>query len=279
MVIDPVIMMKRVSATTLSHPAHIILQQKDERELYSNNPVDYYALHYRRRIKAVCRYLSHSKAKRILEIGAAQGNISLCCAESGARCAAVDINFDYLTYSKLKHEKGEHCRVQANADALPFKPGSFDAIILGELLEHCAWPERILAKAGMLIDKDGKLIITTPNNHYLHGTEQTFGNVAAGREAIEKYQFGPDGDNHLFTFTSNELAGVVADAGLRVIRRRYLGSHFLHLPVLYHLRTGFPFFFNVVLEQIVPLIPLLRQRYTSTLLFIVGKGRAPDARC
>lgn len=271
--------MKRISAVTLSYPAHNILWKKDERELYSKNPVDYYALHYRRRINAVCRYVARSKAKRILEIGAAQGNISLRCAESGAHCTAVDIKLDYLTYSKQKHEKGALCLVQASADALPFKSGSFDAIVLGELLEHCAWPERILAEAGMLIVGEGIVIITTPNNHYIHGTEQSFSNVTANRAVIEKYQFGPDGDDHLFTFTCDELSGMVVDAGLQVIKRRYLGSHFLHLPILYHLRSRFPFFFNVVLEQIVPRIPLLRQRYTSTLLFVVGKGRAPDAHC
>lgn len=271
--------MKRISAVTLSHPAHIVLQQKDECELYSKKPVNYYAFHYRRRITAVCSHLARINARRILEIGAAQGNMSLRCAESGARCTALDINLDYLTYSKLKYEKGALSWVQASADALPFKPGSFDAIILGELLEHCAWPERILAEAAMLIVRDGTIIITTPNNRYLHGIEQSFGKVAADRSVMEKYQFGPDGDSHLFTFTDGELADVISSAGLRVIERRYLGSHFLHLPVLYRLRTGFPFLFNVVLERIVPVIPLLRQRYTSTLLFVVGKERASDAHC
>jgi 2-polyprenyl-3-methyl-5-hydroxy-6-metoxy-1,4-benzoquinol methylase len=265
--------MKRICTEKLVNPTHKLLQGKDERELYTNNPVDYYALHYRRRIAAVCECIARRKAQRVLEIGAAQGNMSITCSEAGVFCIVLDVNFDYLTYSKMKYEKGAVCWLQASADALPFKKGCFDAIIIGELLEHCAWPERIFAGASELLTATGVIIVTTPNNSFVQSTEKSFFAVASDRSAIEKHQFGPDGEDHLFTFTDEELASVIAAANLKVVDIRYLGNHFLHVPCLYYLRVKFPFLINVILEKIVPVVPFLQRRYTSTLLFIVEKKR------
>lgn len=263
--------MRRLSARMVTHRIHCNLQKRDERELYRRDELDYYALHYRRRLRTVVSIVKRVHAQSVLEIGAAQGNMTLACAEMGRTCIALDINFHHLSYSRMKHENGSAAWVTANADMLPLKRRCFDAIILGELLEHCAWPERILENAAALLADNGIMIITTPNNGFLHGTEPPFSSVKDNRFAIEQHQFGPDGDDHLFTFTAEELTEIVNEAGLVTVRRMFIGSHFMHLPSLYHLRKGFPFLFNTFLEDVVPHIPPLRQRYTSTLLFVVKK--------
>ena len=255
----------------VTHPIHRDLQKRDERELYQRNTVDYYALHYRRRLRTVISIIKRMHARSVLEIGAAQGNMTLACAEMGCTSVALDINFHHLSYSRMKHETGSVAWVTGNADMPPFKNGRFDAIILGELLEHCAWPEKILENAAALLAENGTMIITTPNNGFLHGIELSFSSVKGDRSTIEQHQFGPDGDDHLFTFTAEELSEIVKEAGLVIVRRMFVGSHFLHLPALYHIRKWFPFVFNTFLEDVVPHIPRLRQRYTSTLLFVVSK--------
>ncbi|MBN1575095.1 MAG: methyltransferase domain-containing protein [Chitinispirillaceae bacterium] len=265
--------MKRVVANAVKNPLHRQLQRKDERELYGRSPVDYYALHYRRRIGMVGKIIRKRKCRRVLEVGAAQGNMALCCAEAGIHSVALDIVFEHLTYGRLKYDKGAIQWLHASADALPFRSGTFDAVILGELLEHCAWPERILTHAAELLTAHGVIIITTPNNNSALSMEQPFSAVAADRAAIERHQFGPDGDDHLFTFTDRELAAVIAACRLAVRQRVYLGNHFLHLARLYHIRTRMPFLFNGMLETVVPLIPGLRRRYTDTLLFVVENDR------
>jgi len=265
--------MKRLSPTDLTDPIHRILNQKDERELYSQNSLDYYALHYRRRISTIVRTIVNRGSKRILETGSAQGNSALTCAEQGVEACALDINVKHLTYSRLKYEQGPQTWVTASADALPFRNGYFDAVVLGEILEHCAWPEQILENAARVLSNEGVIIITTPNNRYIHSSEQPFSQVASNRSSIEQHQFGPDGDNHLFTFTMSELSAVVRSAGLHVKKTEYIGSHFLHCRATYYLRRLFPALFSSVLEQIVPALPFLGERYCSTLFMVAGKSK------
>lgn len=266
--------MKRITQQQTTNPTFQSLYQKDEQELYSCSSIDYYALHYRRRIQTIIKAIEQTRPCRVLEIGSAQGNISLTCAERGLNCIALDINTQHLLYSKLKYEQGPMQWIGASADALPFSSQIFDVIVMGEILEHCAWPEKILQHAAETVKKNGHIIITTPNNRFIHGTEPPFSQVAHHRTTIEAHQFGPDGVDHLFTFTAKELAAIVAAAGLQVKKTAYIGSHFLHNRLTYHFRKRLPLLFNRLLEHIVPCIPVLRERYTSTLFMIVTKPSA-----
>lgn len=265
--------MKQVDLSILKNEIHRILQQKDRRELYDTNPLDYYAVHYRRRISAIVRKACRHRTTQpqVLEIGSAQGNISLLCAEKGCRSIAIDINPAHLTYSRMKHETGDVQWVAASADALPFRAGRFDVVILGELLEHCAWPETILRKASDMLAPQGILIITTPNNSFVNSTEPSFSSVVNDRAKIEIHQFGPDGDSHLFTFSPGELRSVIAAAGLQTYSQTFIGSHFLHLRFLYRLRKSLPVLFNGFLEWSTAHIYHLNSRYCTTLFVIAGK--------
>jgi SAM-dependent methyltransferase len=53
--------------------------------------------------------------------------------------------------------------VQANAERLPFRPGSFDTVVCNHSLEHFSRLEEILGQIGAVVKPDGALFITMPD--------------------------------------------------------------------------------------------------------------------
>ena len=60
-------------------------------------------------------------------------------------------------------KKPEKNIAKADAQCLPFKSGSFDSVLAGELVEHLKSPEAFVKEAGRVLKKRGTLIVTTPN--------------------------------------------------------------------------------------------------------------------
>ena len=46
---------------------------------------------------------------------------------------------------------------------LPFEPGSFDAIVCGDLIEHLRDPQAVLSRLRPLLKPGGRLVLSTPN--------------------------------------------------------------------------------------------------------------------
>lgn len=180
---------------------------------------------YRTRLKAIMQAIKDfGSGKRVLDLGCAQANLAILLAEEGFIVTAVDLNFEFLRYARLKADKGNIRFVAANAVAPPFKP-IFDVIILGELLEHCAHPGYILKTAASLLKPKGKgvIVITTPNGGFLGNRLPKYSQIK-NREALEKYQFKPDADGHLFLLTTPELSNLAREVGLSVEDARRYGT-------------------------------------------------------
>jgi SAM-dependent methyltransferase len=50
----------------------------------------------------------------------------------------------------------------------PFPNGSFDAVFVGEVLEHLSDPDRFFEEVHRILRKKGTLVITTPNSAAWH---------------------------------------------------------------------------------------------------------------
>lgn len=61
------------------------------------------------------------------------------------------------------------CGVIGTADAIPLPSNSFDAIVAGEVIEHLTPPDVVpcLYECWRLLRLRGRLLLTTPNPHYL----------------------------------------------------------------------------------------------------------------
>jgi 2-polyprenyl-3-methyl-5-hydroxy-6-metoxy-1,4-benzoquinol methylase len=106
------------------------------------------------------RYLSG----RILDVGCvgdyAQSLLHIGFREQGLKSEiiGVDINIEGLTRLRLPNT------LAADGARLPFKNGSFDAVLFLELLEHIYCPTGMLSESWRVLREGGNLMITTPNN-------------------------------------------------------------------------------------------------------------------
>jgi SAM-dependent methyltransferase len=97
-------------------------------------------------------------AKRVLELGA--GSSPLLGSLPAPFKVACDLSWEMLS----RHHGGtEHGASVADAQALPFADGSFDAVFSINVLEHVPDPERLAAEAARVLRPGGLMLALTPN--------------------------------------------------------------------------------------------------------------------
>lgn len=116
-----------------------------------------YRWYWTRLNATLCAVRDFASGRRVLDLGCAQANLAVLLAEEEFRVTAVDLNSEFLRYARLKVEDGYIRFVAANACVPPFKP-VFDVVVLGELLEHCAYPGNILKNAASLLKAGGRML-------------------------------------------------------------------------------------------------------------------------
>jgi ubiquinone/menaquinone biosynthesis C-methylase UbiE len=106
----------------------------------------FFAYHHRTihtpRVARVARALTVQigRARSLLDVGAGDGTIAraLAIAVGAERVAGTDINVRPETAIPVTPYDGEH---------LPFEDGSFDAVVLSDVLHHCENPLAVLREA------------------------------------------------------------------------------------------------------------------------------------
>lgn len=183
----------------------------DERHLYYPDRRKAAVFGHFLRIEEVLRLVDlHSPGKRVADLACAQGNFALLLAEKGYDVTAVDLHPTFLRYAQKKYETGKCRFIQSNI--MEFRdPDGFDCILLGEVIEHVAHPERLLLQAVKNLKPGGVLILTTPNGAEFSSGLPTFKEVT-DLEALIPRQFHY-GD-HLFLYTVEELHELFSRVGL-----------------------------------------------------------------
>ena len=244
----------------------------DLREIDNEDKHDFFRLHYLERIRKVMEVIErHSPDMRILEIGAAQSNMSLLLAEKGFLTIALDINAEFLKYSRAKYETGNITWICANATSLPFQKESLGSVIIAELLEHCAYPEKILKEACGCLKEGGFLVITTPNVDCLINRQKRLLNMKTNRVSLKQRQFGPAGENHLFALSANEVVSMLPN-NLKILGTYYLNSILLNSHT-YSLYRCLPIKLLRRLQMIVSVLPVLRVKLCNSIMVYAQKQR------
>ena len=108
----------------------------------------------------------------MLDVGCGRGEASAEAARRGAAIVAIDYSADAVVLTR--ELLGRSVVVRADASALPFRTGSVDRVLMGDVVEHVPWD---LAKA-MLIDVDrvlapgGRALVhTSPNTFFIAGVK------------------------------------------------------------------------------------------------------------
>jgi 2-polyprenyl-6-hydroxyphenyl methylase/3-demethylubiquinone-9 3-methyltransferase len=188
----------------------------DRMEVFGAEPRSGHTVAYdRRRQMALAAVQEVAPAgARVLDVAAAQGNFTLALAETGYCVTWNDLREDLVGYVQLKHEHGD----------VDFMPGNiydietgatFDLVLMTEIIEHVAHPDRFLARAATLVRPGGHIVLTTPNGQYWRSKLPRFSDCEDPSQ-FESIQFKPDADGHIFLLHPDELRSLAASAGLEV---------------------------------------------------------------
>ena len=115
------------------------------------------------RVRACLRLFRTLRGERLLDIGCADGAITVLLAKSmGAREAfGVDITAEAVAAAR---ERGvEAFCVDVDSDDLPFENDRFDVVYCGELIEHVFDPDHLLGEVKRVLKPGGHCVLTTPN--------------------------------------------------------------------------------------------------------------------
>jgi SAM-dependent methyltransferase len=97
-----------------------------------------------------------ARGTRLLDVASGPGHAAVAAVERGAVVTAVDFSPVMVERARLR---GVDAHV-GDAQALPFRDGSFDAVVISFGMLHFAEPERALAEAYRVLVRGGRMAFT-----------------------------------------------------------------------------------------------------------------------
>ena len=160
-------------------------------------------------------------AGTVLDVGSATGRGGEAFR---ARIPGVTLDGVELVPERAKalEASSDYRRVYGGVlQSIDAEPGSYDAILMGEVVEHVPYSEleQFLSASRRLLVIGGRLLLTTPNPHYILLKQRSGGSVLGGAhvsvhcaEALSQYL-------SVLGFTVNSIAGTGKVS--KVIGRRF----------------------------------------------------------
>jgi SAM-dependent methyltransferase len=178
--------------------------------------------------------LQHVGGGRILDVGFVGESSSYLhqALQAYGRIMGVDIDAAAIACSDGKDG------LAADVTRLPFRDGSFDRVVLGEVIEHLPRPFDALRETARVLRPWGTLLVTTPNpysvtrwlRHYL------LAQMPPRRATLERFMGAVD---HLALMEPMSLARLLGEAGLVVTRCETRGLGVPGLRRLWRAAHGF----------------------------------------
>ena len=144
-------------------------------------------------------------AARVLDVGTGEGQVARLAAERGARAVVgVDPTWAQLVTARRRGRGPGYAR--AEAAALPFPDGAFDAVVACLVFEHIEAPDRAIAEVARVLPPGGRFLfflnhplLQTPGSGWIddHILEEQYWRIGAylvedtSMEEVEKGVFLP----------------------------------------------------------------------------------------
>lgn len=159
----------------------------------------------RRHLRDLHKY---KRAGRLLEIGCAAGTFLKMARDAGWAVSGLELSDD--TADIARREFGIDVRTGTLQKGI-FSPGSFDAVVLWNVIEHLADPVWAIATIKELLKDDGVLVMETPN------VDGLFPRLSYRVSSDGRFWRHPQPPTHLFEFSKKSLQRALKEAGLQTI--------------------------------------------------------------
>lgn len=148
------------------------------------------------------------KGQRVLDIACGDGLLLSTLAQKGAVVSGVDFSEEGVR--KCREKGMDVSVVDITTEPIPFQGGTFDAVIMLDVLEHLYTPEYLLGE-GVHVSKK-YIIISVPNFNSLPARLQVlFGKVPENNRPNK---------GHVYWFTYENLMNMLRQHKLRVVELR-----------------------------------------------------------
>ncbi|MGC9359263.1 MAG: methyltransferase domain-containing protein, partial [Anaerolineae bacterium] len=190
---------------------------------------------YKRRVRWVLRRLAPEPGQAILDGGTGMGFYLKAVSTLWPDLPLAGVDLDTAALKYAKGHLGD-CALLARAriEDLPFADGSFDRIILSEVLEHLEDDAVGLQEIVRVLAPGGLLAITVPPasfSGWFDPLNRAF--MTVGCPPVRRGPFAGIWANHVRLYDPEELHGLVRSQGLRILDTANLthycfpGSQFL----------------------------------------------------
>jgi O-antigen biosynthesis protein len=103
------------------------------------------------------------KGKRVLEIGCSVGYISRLLVERQCKVTGVEIDADAAEQARMHCSEVRVLDLNESNSVEHLAKGSFDVVLLADVLEHLIDPARVLREVAETLTAGGTLVISLPN--------------------------------------------------------------------------------------------------------------------
>lgn len=100
------------------------------------------------------------RGARLLEVGSGLGHL---VGQLSDTFEAYGLDLNHWAVKKSKEAAGRASLQTASAQQLPFTDHSFNVVIIKHIVEHLPDPAKAIQEIGRVTEKDGILILATPN--------------------------------------------------------------------------------------------------------------------
>jgi 2-polyprenyl-3-methyl-5-hydroxy-6-metoxy-1,4-benzoquinol methylase len=168
------------------------------------------------------------QARRILDIGCAQGSLAIHLGEKGLEVTGNDIRDSYIQYAKLRDDRGCVDFQVGNFVTAGYRE-QFDAVFFTEVIEHLVDHDEFLQKIRDALKPGGALFVTTPNQEYFRERLPSFTQIDLA--ANKSREFSAHGEDHFYLFKKNELIDLFERNRFSVLHHEYFLPFLQHGPL------------------------------------------------